>query len=121
MLYLLWQADSTGLGTGSTYDGYTYDGCTYYGYARACVRLLLHCNMHMVCHDMCMLCVCLVPERGFLARLVDDLIAQLEPASGHEAYHDTERQAWAHPEHPTRDCPFDMWARKVAAFGANWC
>jgi hypothetical protein len=60
-------------------------------------------------------------ERAFVALIEDDQIAQIEPASGHEAYHETERAAWAHPAHPTRECPFDMWAWKRATYGPNWC
>ena len=89
--------------------------------ARACVRLLMHYNMHMGCHDMCMPCVCLVPERGFLARIEDDRIAEIDAASGHEAYAESERASWAHHRHPSGECPFDVWAWKVATFGWNWC
>ena len=110
-LYLLWQAAA------ST----SARALLTMAIARACVRLLMHDNMHMGCHDMCMPCVCLVPERGFLARIEDDRIAEIDAASGHEAYAESERASWAHHRHPSGECPFDVWAWKVATFGWNWC
>ena len=62
-----------------------------------------------------------VPERGFLARIEDDRIAEIDAASGHEAYAESESASWAHPRHISGECPFDVWAWKVATFGWNWC
>ena len=87
----------------------------------ACMRTcVLHARVCM--YDACTVtCACACPERGFLARVEDEKIELIEPASGQEVYPETDRASWAHPDHPTRECPYDMWARKRATFGPNWC
>ena len=121
------------LDTGYTYYGCTYYGCAYYGcayygytyYGRWTASTSARSVLTMAVLTMAVLTMAIltmvVPERGFLARIEDDRIAEIDAASGHEAYAESESASWAHPRHISGECPFDVWAWKVATFGWNWC